>query len=423
MPDRNSPPKYRHYRPKNLAVVRIDGRDIYLGKYGSPESWEKYGRVVAELRARGITRSSPSTADKPGPDETLTVNELILAYWRHVETYYRGPDGQPSHEQQNIKYALKPVRKLYGLTPAHSFGPLALRAVRAEMVRSGLARTTVNGRVHRVRRCFRWAASVEMVPGSLVHDLDTVESLARGRTTATEPDSIEPVPIACVEAVLPLLPKPVAAMVMVQVLTGCRVGDIIQMRGCDLTFSEPNWEYRPASHKNAWRGHSRIIPIGPRAQGLIRPFLKPDPNAYLFAARDAVEEHHARRGVARKSKPTPSELARRKGKPGEGHALRYDRRTYRQVIVRACDRAFPHPTLSKTKRKDLTVEQRAEFKAWKDEHRWFPLQLRHTAATMIRAKYGLEAASNVLGHSKPDTTLIYAQRDLAKAHAIAAEVG
>ena len=31
-------PKYRHYKPKNLGVVRIDGRDIYLGKYNSPES-------------------------------------------------------------------------------------------------------------------------------------------------------------------------------------------------------------------------------------------------------------------------------------------------------------------------------------------------------------------------------------------------
>ena len=36
-------PKYRQYKPKNLAVVRIEGRDQYLGKYGSPES---YGRTI-----------------------------------------------------------------------------------------------------------------------------------------------------------------------------------------------------------------------------------------------------------------------------------------------------------------------------------------------------------------------------------------
>jgi hypothetical protein len=41
-------PKYRHYKPKDLAVVRIDGKDHYLGKYDSPESREKYHRLVAE---------------------------------------------------------------------------------------------------------------------------------------------------------------------------------------------------------------------------------------------------------------------------------------------------------------------------------------------------------------------------------------
>ncbi|SIO27745.1 hypothetical protein SAMN05444166_3419 [Singulisphaera sp. GP187] len=45
-----SPPKYRHFKPKDLAVVRIDGRDVYLGKYGSSESWERYARVIAEWR-------------------------------------------------------------------------------------------------------------------------------------------------------------------------------------------------------------------------------------------------------------------------------------------------------------------------------------------------------------------------------------
>jgi len=31
-------PKYRHYKPKDLAVVRLDGRDIDLGRHGSPRA-------------------------------------------------------------------------------------------------------------------------------------------------------------------------------------------------------------------------------------------------------------------------------------------------------------------------------------------------------------------------------------------------
>jgi integrase len=59
----------------------------------------------------------------------------------------------------------------------------------------------------------------------------------------------------------------------------------------------------------------------------------------------------------------------------------------------------------------------------KKAHRWSPLQLRHTRGTEIRSKYGLEGAQVALGHSKADVTQLYAERDLALAHRIAAEIG
>ncbi len=44
MSDRSSrQPKYRHSKSKNLAVVRLDGKDGDLGRFNTPESWEKYG--------------------------------------------------------------------------------------------------------------------------------------------------------------------------------------------------------------------------------------------------------------------------------------------------------------------------------------------------------------------------------------------
>jgi hypothetical protein len=53
-------PKYRHYKPKDLAVVRIDGRDHYLGRFGSEESQEKYRRLVA-----GWLAGTPSACPTP----------------------------------------------------------------------------------------------------------------------------------------------------------------------------------------------------------------------------------------------------------------------------------------------------------------------------------------------------------------------
>ena len=91
--------------------------------------------------------------------------------------------------------------------------------------------------------------------------------------------------------------------------------------------------------------------------------------------------------------------------------------------MRACDKAFPHPTLSSRGPKSLTAEQVEELSAWRHAHRWTPLQLRHTAATEIRARFGLEAAQVVLGHARADTTEIYAERDLAKARGVMAEIG
>ena len=49
--------------------------------------------------------------------------------------------------------------------------------------------------------------------------------------------------------------------------------------------------------------------------------------------------------------------------------------------------------------------------------------LRHTAATTLRAKYGVEAAKVILGHTKVKTSQIYAERDLDKAEKIMAEIG
>ncbi len=141
MPDRSPrQPVYRCYQPKNLAVVRINGKDIYLGKYGSPESWERYGRALAEWRATGLTPKPATAAESEG----LLIKELVLLYWKHVETYYRRADGDLTGEHLNYRYSLKPLKTLFGTTPAREFGPKRLKVVREHMIESGLSRRVIN---------------------------------------------------------------------------------------------------------------------------------------------------------------------------------------------------------------------------------------------------------------------------------------
>jgi hypothetical protein len=44
-------PSYCRHKASGRAVVRIDGRDHYLGEYGSPASHEEYERRITEWRA------------------------------------------------------------------------------------------------------------------------------------------------------------------------------------------------------------------------------------------------------------------------------------------------------------------------------------------------------------------------------------
>jgi hypothetical protein len=114
-------PAYRLHKARNCAVVTVGGRDHYLGPYGSPESWEKYHRLIAEWLAG---RNNPPAAAAGAAAAPLTVSALILRYWRHVQSYYV-KDGKPTSEQATIQHALRFVRRLYGSKPAADFTPKA----------------------------------------------------------------------------------------------------------------------------------------------------------------------------------------------------------------------------------------------------------------------------------------------------------
>ncbi len=53
---------------------------------------------------------------------------------------------------------------------------------------------------------------------------------------------------------------------------------------------------------------------------------------------------------------------------------------------------------------------------------WSPNRLRHNRATELR-RHGLDLAKTVLGHSKVETTQIYAEKDIAAAMDLVSRVG
>jgi hypothetical protein len=76
---------------------------------------------------------------------------------------------------------------------------------------------------------------------------------------------------------------------------------------------------------------------------------------------------------------------------------RYSTDSYRQCIQRACDKA--------------------------GVAKWNPNRLRHSAATEVRSKFGLEAAQILLGHAQPNITQVYAERDNKLRTTVAKAIG
>lgn len=400
-------PSYCRHKASGRAVVRIDGKDFYLGEFGSEESFAEYERLIGEWRVSRTRLAVRPHLLSQTATPALTVAELLLQYREFARGYY-SKDGSPTKEYVEMGLALRPVRELFANLLARDFGPLALQAVRQHMIEQDLSRGVINNRIHRIKRCFRWAVSEERVPPSVYEGLRAVPGLKKYRSTARETDPVQPVPDEDVEAVLPHVAPQVAAMIRLQRLTGMRPGEAVLMRSCEIDRTQDVWMFTPADHKNAWRGHDRQIPLGPKAQEILLPFLHKAPSEFLFSPRDAEAHRNSLRRAGRKTPMTPSQRNRCSLEhPGREKRNRYDVDSYRRAIkygiirvnkIRAADGLplIPH---------------------------WFPLQIRHSRATELNESFGIEAAAVTLGHAHADTTKIYAERNLKLAREIARKSG
>lgn len=336
-------------------------REVYLGAWGTPEAEANYRRWLAEFAARG-------DAPPPPPAAGLTVGQLVVAYLAWVDAEYT-KDGKPTSEPESTRVALAPVVDLYALTPAAEFGPAALRAVRERYVGKGWRRTYVNRQVLRVRAMFKWAVSEELLPVERWQALRTVRGLKAGRTKAPEGRKVAAVPAAVVDATIAQLSERWQNVARLHWWGAMRAQDACGIRPADVTQDEHStlWVYRPSRFKTQHlEGATRTLYLGRRCQELLRPLLAAaaSPEAYLFARGDG--------------QPVTVKL-------------------YRANLERACRRA--------------------------GVPRWSPLQLRHTALTEARARFGLEGAQVRGGHKHARTSEIYAEKSEALARRIAEELG
>jgi hypothetical protein len=73
-------PAYSLHRASGKAVVRLDGKDHYLGDFGTPESHSRYAKLIAEWQRLGQMRSSQDLQGHRPQPKQLSISELILRY-------------------------------------------------------------------------------------------------------------------------------------------------------------------------------------------------------------------------------------------------------------------------------------------------------------------------------------------------------
>ncbi len=86
-------PSYRLHSPTGQAVVTLNGKDHYLGKWNTKPGKAEYNRLIGEWLA--------GDTDLPSGND-LTVAEVCTAYWRYAKGYV-GVASCPSRRfSQNI---------------------------------------------------------------------------------------------------------------------------------------------------------------------------------------------------------------------------------------------------------------------------------------------------------------------------------
>ena len=358
---KNRLPAYTRHKATGQARVCIKGKDFYLGPYGSVESRLKYAEILKKL-AVGLPVGSPIVdpfAKRGSADPGPTINELAVAFLKHCDSFYRKA-GKRTAEYDCCKGAIRPLTRLFGSTPANTFGPAALKATRQKMLDSGkMCREYCNKSVGRIRRMFKWGVENELVSATVLAGLNAVQPLRQGHLDAFDHPSRGRIDQTTLDAVRAAVTDQTRDMIDLAILTGCRPGELVSLTASMIDKRDPTaWVAVLDDHKTKHMGKVRALAFGPKSQEILKRHLPNDPQERLFPML---------------------------------------RETFSNRLKLACDNlGLPRFT-----------------------GHW----LRHTAATEIRQTHGLDGVQASLGHSSASMSDHYAHLSIETAKAVARDRG
>jgi hypothetical protein len=123
----------------------------------------------------------------------ITINELALAFVKHAAGHYKPNETGVCAELENIKPAIKLLRRPFGHALAKEFGPKKLKITRNMMIAENWWGRVCNRQVNPIRRMFNWAIQEELIPPPIYHGLQAVEPLRRSVTGLRDNPDAKPV--------------------------------------------------------------------------------------------------------------------------------------------------------------------------------------------------------------------------------------
>jgi hypothetical protein len=183
-------PQYTLHKPSGQARVRIDGKDVYLGEYGSPSRKALYEELKQEWHFKRGDVSAWS----------CTVDDLCIRFMEHAAVYYR-KNGEPTSELNNMRVALRPLVKLFGRVRVANIQSADIERYVEHLIREGITRKSINRQLGRVKHVFKWGKLKGIVSAAVLAEVTVVPGLREGRSAAAEPKPVRPVSQAAVDAV------------------------------------------------------------------------------------------------------------------------------------------------------------------------------------------------------------------------------
>lgn len=366
-------PKYRRNKSKNRAFVEFKKKRCYLpGAFGSAESKTAYAKFIAD----NIVSKGPVIVPGKRQQTGISVLDLCTQYLAYFKTLHlddlRGV-------YANQKYGILPFARAHSHLRADTIGPKHLKEWQKRLADEERSRSYINANISYILKAFRWGAAEELIPASVSQNLYVLPRIRRGETKAKERKKKKPAEQTWVNSVLPHLSPTLQTMLMLQYHTGVRSQSVCMARPSQFTTEDEFLIWCPRHKLEKW-GIELVLPLGPRAQLLLVPFLADKTDRWLFVPR---------------------------GRNSYGKPTRYNSNSYRSALQDGVDRL--NAARQKAGLEKLPM--------------WTPHQLRHAKGHMVRDEYGIEAVQAVLGHTRLATSEIYSASRLKLAKLVAKETG